>query len=230
MVRITKEYDARYTEFLDVAQGLFFSKGYEQTSIQEIIAAVKVAKGTFYYYFESKVDLLSELIKRMVGEVALELSTICADERLDAAAKLGLLVRHTNRLTVERKQVMLQTIRLLARDENALLREKMQAESTEVFVPILAAIIRQGIAEGVFEVAHADETAELLLTMPQRLSQTVAHAISSGGPDDSIRAKIARQIATLNASMARVLGMGPNALVILDDTYMAAWMEMENRE
>ena len=50
MARIIKEYDERYTEFLDVAQKLFYSKGYEQSSVQGIIKAVNVAKGTFYGY------------------------------------------------------------------------------------------------------------------------------------------------------------------------------------
>jgi len=39
MARITKDYDERYTEFLDVGQALFYSKGYEPTSVQEIIKA-----------------------------------------------------------------------------------------------------------------------------------------------------------------------------------------------
>lgn len=48
MVRIVKAYDVRYNEFLDMAQELLFSNGYEQTSVQEIIDIVGVSKGAFY--------------------------------------------------------------------------------------------------------------------------------------------------------------------------------------
>ena len=64
MARQVKEYDERYQEFLDVGQRLFYTKGYDQTSIQEIIAAVGVAKGLFYYYFRAKGDLLDAIIER----------------------------------------------------------------------------------------------------------------------------------------------------------------------
>ena len=47
MARQVKEYDERYQQFLDVGQQLFYTKGYDQTSIQEIIDAVGVAKGLF---------------------------------------------------------------------------------------------------------------------------------------------------------------------------------------
>ena len=58
MPRTVKDYDERYAEFLDVAQQLFFSQGYERTTVQEIIDTVGVAKGTFYHYFDSKQAIL----------------------------------------------------------------------------------------------------------------------------------------------------------------------------
>jgi len=61
MVRITKEYHVRKNELLDTAQELFFTQGYEQTTVETIIQKVGVSKGTFYYYFKSKEDLLDKL-------------------------------------------------------------------------------------------------------------------------------------------------------------------------
>ncbi|MCK4578956.1 MAG: TetR/AcrR family transcriptional regulator, partial [Candidatus Marinimicrobia bacterium] len=54
MARVLKEYDERKTEFLDAARELFYSLGYEQTSVNTIIEKVGVSKGTFYHYFKSK--------------------------------------------------------------------------------------------------------------------------------------------------------------------------------
>ena len=68
MGRTVKVYDDRRTEILSAAQELFFSKGYEATTVQEIIDAVGIAKGTFYHYFESKVDLLDALIASMTEQ------------------------------------------------------------------------------------------------------------------------------------------------------------------
>ena len=51
-------YDERRAEILDSAQKQFFLKGYETASVNEIIEAAGISKGTFYHYFESKDELL----------------------------------------------------------------------------------------------------------------------------------------------------------------------------
>jgi len=54
MTRIVKAPDVRRSELIACAQRLFYSKGYENTSVSDIVNEVGVAKGTFYYYFKSK--------------------------------------------------------------------------------------------------------------------------------------------------------------------------------
>ncbi len=51
MARTVKEYDERYKEFLNVGQRLFYQKGYAQTSVQDIIGEIGVAKGTLLLLF-----------------------------------------------------------------------------------------------------------------------------------------------------------------------------------
>nr|WP_307999641.1 TetR/AcrR family transcriptional regulator [uncultured Merdimonas sp.] len=43
------------------AWNLFYKKGYEQTTVEDIIAASKTSKGTFYHYFKGKEALLNSL-------------------------------------------------------------------------------------------------------------------------------------------------------------------------
>jgi len=53
-MRITKNADERKNEILDVAGELFSQKGFDGTSISDIIEKVGVARGTVYYHFKSK--------------------------------------------------------------------------------------------------------------------------------------------------------------------------------
>ena len=46
-------------KILNAAWHLFSEKGYEETTVDEIIEATNTSKGTFYHYFKSKEDLLS---------------------------------------------------------------------------------------------------------------------------------------------------------------------------
>ena len=63
-----KKGEKRKQELLKIAYQLFVEKGYENTSIDEIIATAGIAKGTYYYYFPSKEATLEAVIDLMIGE------------------------------------------------------------------------------------------------------------------------------------------------------------------
>lgn len=47
----------------------FEKKGFSETSIQDIVEALKVTKGTFYYYYSSKEQLLMEIHKEYIDDL-----------------------------------------------------------------------------------------------------------------------------------------------------------------
>ena len=57
-------YEARRTKLAAVALRLWAERGFDQTSVAEIATEAGVAKGTFYLYFESKDDLLADVLRR----------------------------------------------------------------------------------------------------------------------------------------------------------------------
>lgn len=63
----TKPAELRREELLDAAQRLFVDKGIGATSIDDIVGAAQVAKGTFYLYFPSKEALLAALQERFIA-------------------------------------------------------------------------------------------------------------------------------------------------------------------
>ncbi|MCG7586295.1 TetR/AcrR family transcriptional regulator, partial [Photobacterium sp. OFAV2-7] len=65
MARVVKAADERRSEFITAAQTLFYSKGYESTSVNDLINAVGVSKGAFYHYFDSKQAVLEALVDDM---------------------------------------------------------------------------------------------------------------------------------------------------------------------
>ena len=70
----------RKEEILNAAQELFVSKGYEQTTTVDIMNAVGIAKGTLYYHFTSKEEILDALVERM-GRRMIAKALICAGQR-----------------------------------------------------------------------------------------------------------------------------------------------------
>ena len=65
----SKEAEERKKEILDIAEALFIAKGYEETSTTDILERVGIARGTLYYHFKSKEEILDALIDRIIDGV-----------------------------------------------------------------------------------------------------------------------------------------------------------------
>lgn len=225
MPRTVKEYDERYAEFLDTAQALFFSQGFASTSVQNIIDAVGVAKGTFYHYFDSKEDVLTAVVERMFAQTLHTLQPIVDASSQDARQKLAHFVNEISQWKVANKPLFMEMAHALYRDENILLRQKMQQGAIQATAPLLAEIIRQGMREGLFEVAHPLETAQMLLVIPRPLSDAfVALLLDGDEPDAAAVEEIYRHVAATNQAVERVLGMKPGTFTYIDPQVIDTWL------
>ena len=61
---------------LDVSTRLFVEKGYEQTSLQDIINETKLSKGAIYHHFSSKEEIFEAIFRRIGEENSVALAKI----------------------------------------------------------------------------------------------------------------------------------------------------------
>jgi len=61
----TEHGQERKQQLLDAASRLFADRGYDATRIEDICREAGVAKGLFYWYFRTKLDLYTELVRTM---------------------------------------------------------------------------------------------------------------------------------------------------------------------
>lgn len=85
----------RRRQLMDAAAGLFAHKGYDPTSVAEIVDDVGVGKGVFYWYFESKEQLFAELIAEAQHDIRVRQQRAIADvgdplERIEAGLRASL--------------------------------------------------------------------------------------------------------------------------------------------
>ncbi|HTI25968.1 MAG TPA: TetR/AcrR family transcriptional regulator [Kutzneria sp.] len=66
---------------LRAAVKLFAEKGFDATTVQEVVAYAEVTKGALYHYFDSKDDLLYEIYHSLIGLQTAELDRIIAEGR-----------------------------------------------------------------------------------------------------------------------------------------------------
>ena len=225
MARIVKNPDVRRGEILDVAQRLFYLKGYEQTSVQDIIDAIAIAKGTFYHYFSSKLDLLDALVERMLSQTVQAVEPIVSDDQLNAIEKFTRFFTYIESWKIENKTFFLEVLKAWHNDENAVFRQKMGVETTKTVAPVLAKIIQQGVAEGVFVTDYPDDLAEIILKIGQPLSETAAKLLLTIEPDDHTLEIITRKVNVYERAIERVLGAPPNSLQLVDLNVIRLWFE-----
>ncbi|MDF2987216.1 MAG: transcriptional regulator TetR family [Eubacterium sp.] len=87
-----KDGEERRKEILLTARKLFVQKGYDQTSINDILKIVDIAKGTFYYYFSSKEEVLQAIIMDIVYEGATRAEHILQDTSIPLLNRIVMAV------------------------------------------------------------------------------------------------------------------------------------------
>ena len=145
---------------LDTAQELFMEQGFDQTSISQILEATQIARGTLYYYFSSKEEIMDAIIERTI-EGAFTASQAFADNReLTVLERLAGSMAALNLNHQEGEEVLLH----LNQPQNALLHEKTNQILLERAPQILLPIIQDGIAAGDMKTDYPYESLEMILT------------------------------------------------------------------
>jgi AcrR family transcriptional regulator len=162
-MRITKKHDVRLNEILDAAEMLFVSKGYETTTVNDILDKVQIGKGTFYHYFKSKEDVMDGVIRRMVESIATGANAIADDPARTASEKMRSVLLSMNISEGIGKEVITE----LHKPSNAQMHQASITSTMQAVAPILARIVEQGIREGCYATPYPLETIELLLAADQ---------------------------------------------------------------
>jgi AcrR family transcriptional regulator len=229
--RVLKAPGVRRAELIDCAQGLFLTRGYEATTINDVITATGLSKGAFYHHFRSKEELLEAIAARFARESLGFIQALQANERLDALQRLNLLLslgRDWKREHLAELKAMFTT---LLNPQNAVLYHRIVEAAFAVLAPALAAIIAQGEAEGVFDAGDPRIAADTLLWLANGRRALVIAAMARAESDvDAALMMIVERVRAEEAITNRILGLpsggvdllGPEA-VIRD--MMVAWNE-----
>ena len=149
-------------QILDVSLSLFLEKGYDNTSISDILSNLNIARGTLYYHFESKEAIMDEIIERSIKNVIEEAKGIVFRKGLTVQEKMFTLFSSTSMKRLSGRELM---IDYLNQPQNALFHEKINRSFIQKIVPLLGDIIKEGVEEGTFINAYPYESAEMILVM-----------------------------------------------------------------
>lgn len=192
-MRTLKEPEERRNEILDVAYELFSSKGYDSTSVMDILERTGIAKGTLYYYFRSKEDIMNGIIERIISRMLEKAGAVAIDSTLSVHDKLLHTVMSLH-LDEDKGQELMNHIH---NPQNALMHQKQLEALVQGVTPILSSIVEEGILQGLFTTPFPYESAEMLIIYSQ---------IAFDHPSFNSEEEAVRKISAFICNMERILG------------------------
>ncbi len=163
-MREVKEAEVRKAEIMEAAKKRFHSKGYLNTTTQDIIDDVGISRGLLYYHFKSKEDILFAIVEKHISPLIAVFKSIAKDQTQSAKEKVNAFLNSTmiQESSAEEEDYSLhEAIQL---PENTFMMDRINHKLSQAMTASFTEIIEQGNKEGVFHVQYPKETADFLMT------------------------------------------------------------------
>lgn len=145
-------------KILEAAQRLFLTKGYDSTTIQDIVNELGgLSKGAVYHHFKSKEEIMDAVGDRMFFE-SNPFESVRRRTDLNGLQKLQEAIR-LNQSDEARTSITIQSVSL-ARDPRLLM--EMIRSNLRVLTPYFQELLEEGNRDGSLHTEYVREIAELL--------------------------------------------------------------------
>lgn len=146
---------------LDAMQQLMHDVNIQTISVSDIAKEAGIGKGSIYYYFKSKEEILEAVIERSYSEAIEKSKKLLSEERLDALTKMEIIFRTCRDSSLELTRQ--ETDNYLELQQSALIHQQYIRMMLKHLRPILSDVIRQGNLEGSMNCRSPEEISEIVL-------------------------------------------------------------------
>jgi AcrR family transcriptional regulator len=201
MVRISKQPDERRNELMETADRLFSERGFAAVRVSDIVSAMGVAQGTFYYYFQSKDEILVSLLEQKWQQIAAfinEKISAVADPAARLSAALTFMIMPGDDIISD------PDFRLLTDPSvTGLFHPDLDSARIKSLLPVMSGIIDYGIKRRAFmQFQNTDEVVKVVFLG----ISSFFHQIEAGATPSAVSA--------VCELIERVLGLSSGSLKI----------------
>lgn len=147
---------------LDVAMKQFSEKGYDNTSLQDIINETKLSKGAIYHHFGSKEEILQAVFQRIGSENTEIFAQIRDDDNLNGIEKLRMIFKTA---VIHSNQSILLTVSPSLLNNSQFLAMQIEQIYQIVAPQFIEPVLKQGIKDNSIKVKNPHEVAEAIMIM-----------------------------------------------------------------
>ncbi|MBW7474791.1 TetR/AcrR family transcriptional regulator [Paenibacillus oenotherae] len=153
--------DEGFNEIIQTAERLFLEKGFEKTTVQDIVLRMGIAKGTFYHYFKSKDELVDHLLQRYSDRLIHELEMTARNSQIDALHKLEQMAKSFIYFEGWNSDLM----RYIHQNESLVLNHLFETRCNSEIKPLVQSVIEEGVEAGLFNVEFPKQTAFMIVAV-----------------------------------------------------------------
>lgn len=146
---------------LDAMQRLMNGTSAQAISVSEIAKEAGIGKGSIYYYFKSKEEILEAVIERSYSDAVEKSKKLLETSEFDALTKMEIIFRTCRDSSLE--LLRQEANNFLELQQSALLHQQFIRIMIKNLRPILADVIRQGNQEGSMHCKSPEEVSEIVL-------------------------------------------------------------------
>lgn len=206
--------DARREELLATAERLFYTKGYEKTSVQDILDEMHFSKGGFYHHFDSKLAVLEAICQQRAQESCEKAKQATGSMADSAVDKLNTLFHSTPLWKSDNQSFVALLIRVAYREDGALMREKMKQSQLLGMQSVLEGILAEGMESKEFFITDVPVTAELVLRLYMQFTDDIAFLLAQEDSEDKLVDALVRKLNAYRSAIERVL-VAPFGSIVL---------------
>lgn len=119
-----------------------------------------IAKGTFYYYFKSKEDVLDAAVEQVSEQIMEKIRKVADEKELSPADRI-VQVLLAAKVSGPTEEVL---INEMHKTQNALLHQKTLVSIITMLTPVLTEIVKEGNGEGCFQCEYPEQSVQILLS------------------------------------------------------------------
>ena len=206
---------------IDAAEKLFKEKGYVATSVQDILDTLHISKGGFYHYFDTKMELLSEVCARRTEEWYVNGVENVRNLRAGWVEKLNAAIKLVSML--DREGSMLGTITEMGMmGEDAPVMQKVRNTTLRLVTPLIAEILEAGMREGQFYLHRPSETAKLITMLALDVNEEAVKEIASNYKNPECAYNVLQLLSAFREAIETLVNAPYGSVIIFD---MAALVE-----
>ena len=151
----------RRQDLINIAAQLFLKQGYESTTVNQIIGSLNLAKGTYYYHFQSKEDILIAVSDKLIGDTRKKLVAIHRQNDKDVLWRIREILSIFHDDFYRNRNIW----KLVYHDKNVAMHKHVTKIGAKRFTPLLTDVLQEGKDKGLIQVPHAHETAQVLIAI-----------------------------------------------------------------